>query len=133
MVLKRLSGRATAWLWTALAVIVAIEFIFAAVQKLAGAGTALQPFRELDWPLWTAYVIAVGEIVGSIALIIPSTRMLGGLLLTTIMVGAASANIINGHPEYLWLNVLLAAASLVLAWQGLNRRRHRNFAPLIGA
>lgn len=124
MARNRLWSRVGAWLWTVFAVIVAIEFIIAAVQKLVGTTPALQPFYELGWPLWTASLTAIGEIIGSVALIIPATRIFGGLLLTTIMIGAAAANIANGHPEYLWLNLLLIAASLALAWHSM-RRRHR--------
>lgn len=124
MATSKLRNRATPWLWTALAVVVALAFIRAGVQKLVSDPYALEPFDEFGWPLWLAYLTAVGEIVGAIAVIIPATRVLGGLLLTAIMIGAAFTNIVNGHPDYLWVNAALAAGSLLLVWQG-QRRRNR--------
>lgn len=115
------------WLWTALAVVIAFQFVSPAVQKLIGIPSALEPFAEFGWPLWFAYLTSVGEIVGSIALIIPVTRTLGGLLLTVIMIGAAFTNVVNGHPDYLWLNAVLIAGSLLLAWQG--RKHLRRYWP----
>lgn len=110
------------WLWFVLALVVAFGFLRPAVEKLAGAPSALEPFVEFGWPLWTAYLTAVGEIVGSVALIIPVTRTYGGLLLTLIMIGAGATNIANGHPDYLWVNAALLTGSLLLAWQGRPRR-----------
>lgn len=106
-----------AWLWTILAVGIAVEFGINAVQKLAGTPSALAPFVEFGWPHWLAILTALGEIVGSLALIVPLTRTAGGILLTLIMVGAAFTNIANGHPDYVWLNAVLIAGSLLLAWQ----------------
>ena len=114
---------ATPWLWTALAVGIAVFFIRAAWEKLVGVPSALAPFSEFGWPLWMANATALAEILGAVALVIPRVRHLGGLLLTAIMVGAAFTNIANGHPDYLWVNALLACGSLLLAWQGQRQRR----------
>ncbi len=117
------------WLWTVLAVIVAWIFIDAAVDKLVGEPAALKPFEEIGMPIWMAYLTGIGEIVAAIALVIPFTRLWGGLLLTFIMIGAGVVNLLNGHPDYLPLNAGLIVASLALAWQGLHSawvpRRHR--------
>lgn len=116
------------WLWTVLALIVAWIFINAAVDKLVGESAALKPFEEIGLPLWMAWLTAVGEIVASVALVIPVTRLFGGLLLSAIMVGAATVNLLNGHPDYVWVNIALIIGPLALAWQGrryvrLPRRR----------
>lgn len=110
-------------LWTVLAVIVAAVILRAAIQKLMGVPAALEPFQEFGWPTWTIYLTAAGEIVGSIALIIPRTRPFGGLLLTLIMIGAAFTNFANGHPEYVILNAVLIAGSLLLVWQSRENLR----------
>lgn len=109
------------WLWAGLALIVAAVFIRAALQKLLGQPAALEPFQEFGLPPWTVYLTAVAEIAGSIALIVPRTRLHGGLLLAAVMIGAGVTNVANGHPEFLWLNAALLTCSLLLAWQG---RRH---------
>lgn len=106
------------WLWMALAVIIALQFFTPAIQKLMGDPAELAPFDEMGWPLWTAWLVAIGEILGAIALIVPVTRALGGLLLSGIMVGAAFVNIANGYPSYVWLNAVLIVGSLLLVWQG---------------
>lgn len=111
------------WLWMALAVVIAFQFFTPAIQKLMGVPAALAPFDEMGWPLWTAWLTAIVEILGAVALIIPVTRALGGLLLSGIMVGAAFVNIANGHPSYVWLNAVLIVGSLLLVWQSRERMR----------
>lgn len=117
--------RVAPWLWTAVAIVVAFFYVRAAWEKLVDLPSALAPFIEFGWPLWMANVTALGEIVGSVALIVPKSRHLGGLLLTAIMIGAAFTNIANGHPDYVWVNALLIAGSLSLAYQGQRQRRKR--------
>lgn len=110
--------KAKFWLWMALAVIISYQFLNPAIQKLMGVPAALAPFEDFGWPLWIALLTSVGEILGAIALIIPLTRTLGGLLLTVIMIGAAFTNFANGDTGYIWVNAVLIAGSLLLAWQG---------------
>lgn len=105
-------------LWTLLAVIVAVVIVRVAVQKFMGVPAALEPFQEFGWPTWTIYVTGIGEIVGSIALIIPRTRPFGGILLILIMLGAAFTNFANGHPDYVPINAFLIVGSALLVWQG---------------
>lgn len=111
------------WLWMALAVVIALQFFTPAIQKLMGVPAALAPFDEIGWPLWTAWLTAIVEILGAVALIMPVTRALGGLLLSGIMVGAAFVNIVNGHPSYVWLNAVLIVGSLLLVWQSREHMR----------
>lgn len=106
-------------LWLLVAAAVAAVIIPAAIQKLLNIPEALRPFEEFGWPIWTAYLTACAELVGSIALFIPPVRSLGGLLLTAVMIGAAATNLANGHPDYVPLNLILIAGSLLLVWQGL--------------
>ena len=110
--------RVLPWLWTALALVVAWILFDAAVDKLAREPAALKPFEEIGMPIWMAYLTAIGEIVGALALVMPFTRLYGGLLLTSIMVGAALVNLLNGHPDYVPMNLGLIVGSLALAWQG---------------
>jgi len=106
------------WLWTVLALIVAWILINAAVDKLLLEPAALKPFDEIGMPIWMAYLTAIGEIAGAVALVLPFTRLYGGLLLTFIMIGAAVVNLLNGHPDYVPMNIGLIVGSLSLAWQG---------------
>lgn len=110
--------RVLPWLWTALALAVAWILFDAAVDKLAREPAALKPFEEIGMPLWMAWLTAIGEIVGALALVVPFTRLYGGLLLTLIMTGAATVNLLNGHPDYVPMNLALIAGLLALAWQG---------------
>ncbi len=111
-------SRVLPWLWTLLALIVAWIFFNAAVDKLLLEPAALKPFEEIGMPLWMAYLTSVGEIAGAVALVVPFTRLYGGLLLAAIMIGAAVVNLLNGHPDYVPLNAALIVGSLTLAWQG---------------
>ena len=110
--------RVLPWLWTVVALIIAWVLVDAAVDKLLGDPAALKPFEEAGIPIWLAYLTSVGEIVGAIFLVIVYTRLYAGLLVTVIMFGAAVVNLLNGHPDYLPINVALIVGSLVLAWQG---------------
>ncbi len=109
------------WLSAVLALLVALIFIDAAVDKLVGEPAALKPFAEIGMPPWMAYLTAVGEIAGALALVLPFTRFYGGLLLSFIMIGAAVVNLLNGHPDYVPMNAALIVGSSALAWQGLAR------------
>lgn len=122
---ERSRGRRTvvSVLWTLLAVIVAAVIVRVAIQKFMGVPAALEPFEEFGWPTWTIYLTGIGEIVGSIALIIPRTRPFGGILLILIMLGAAFTNFANGHPDYVPLNALLIAGSGLLVWQSRQQLR----------
>lgn len=105
-------------LWTLLSLLVAWILFDAALDKLTGEPAALKPFDEIGIPVWMAYLTAIGEIIGALALVIPFTRLYGGLLLTLIMVGAALVNLLNGHPDYVPMNLGLIIGTLALAWEG---------------
>ena len=105
--------------WGAHILALAVAFMFAreGIQKLLGDAEALAPFTEFGWPMWFAYSIGVVEVVGAVLLIVPKTRIISALVLAAVMVGAAFTNIANGHPDYIWLNIVLFVALLLLAWQ----------------
>lgn len=110
--------RVLPWLWTGLALLVGWILFNAAVDKLLREPAALTPFDEVGLPVAVAYLTAIGEIVGAVALVIPFTRLYGGILLSIIMVGAVVVNLLNGNPDYVPMNVGLIIGSLALAWQG---------------
>lgn len=113
----RLRQKLWPWLGHVLAVVVATEFFKEASRKLLGSSASLAPFIEFGWPVWFANTVASTEVVGSVLLIVPKTRMVGALLLAGVMLGAAVTNLANGHSDYVWLNVLLIVATLLLAFQ----------------
>lgn len=114
----RYVGRAWQWFCHLLALVVAVEFVQVAIHKLIGDSGALAPFIEFGWPIWLASVTAIGELIGSFLLLVPRSRVIGALLLAGVMVGATITNLANGHPDYVWLNILLLAATFLLVWQG---------------
>lgn len=119
-----LSRRQKVWQWFChlLALAVAIEFVTAAIQKFLGSPAAIAPFAEFGWPIWFAYVIAVVEVLGAFLLLLPKSRVIGALLLAVVMIGATIINLANGHPDYVWLNALLFAATSLLALQRARSR-----------
>ena len=104
------------------AILTAAVFLKYGFDKFAGSPAALAPFEEFGWPRWTIYATAVAEIAGAVGVLVPRARMLAGAGLALLMVGAGFTNLANGHPEYLWLNVVMCAAALFLAWDRLRRR-----------
>lgn len=123
-----LSRKQKVWRWFShvLALAVAAEFIKEAFQKFAGAPAALAPFLEFGWPVWFVYVIAVTEVLAALLLVVPGSRVFGALLLAGVMLGAVFTNLVNGHPDFVWLNLLLLAATGFLMWQSARFKAQRS-------
>jgi uncharacterized membrane protein YphA (DoxX/SURF4 family) len=103
-------------LW-ALSVMVAAIFFIAGLQKLLGMEPiGLEAAAMASFPQWLRIVVAVFEIIGAIALLIPATASTAGLGLAILMVPATITQLVTGEPG-VWVPVLLAAILLVIAWR----------------
>lgn len=107
---------------------IAVVFVRAAVGKFLGNPDELAPFVEFGWPMWMVPAVGIAEVAGSIALVLPPTRRIGALLLLAVMCGAAATNIANGHPDFVWLNVVLGIGALAVGVIDhlVRRRRSRH-------
>jgi uncharacterized membrane protein YphA (DoxX/SURF4 family) len=84
--------RLTYLLW-ALRILIAALFLFAGFAKLNGQEMMVQEFGLLPVGQWFRYLTGVIEIVGAVALLIPSFSGLGALVLLAVDVGAFIAQV----------------------------------------
>lgn len=117
---SRRQGRAAnVALWVA-QVIAAVAFLMAATMKLTGVAPAVAAFDAIGFGDWFRYLMAVLEIAGAVALLIPVLSGLAGLAFVGLMVGAIATHlfVVGGGAAPLVVYLLLAA---VIAW-GRRRR-----------
>ncbi|MGS1006074.1 DoxX family protein [Achromobacter anxifer] len=108
--------RTSKYLSRGLRILAAVVFLAAGAAKLAGAPAMVQPFEQLGIGQWFRILTGIVELIGGIAVLIPATVFLGGLLLSATMIGALLAHsfVIEGSPVPALALLLLTAA---IAWQ----------------
>lgn len=116
----RRQGRAANIALWATQVVAAIAFLMAAAMKLTGAAPAMAAFDAIGLGDWFRYLMAVLEIAGAVALLIPVLSGLAGLAFVGLMVGAIATHlfVIGEGAAPLVVYVVLAA---VIAWGRRNR------------
>lgn len=86
----------------------------------------LEAVREasvrLGQPESLAYTIGAVEAVCLLLYVVPRTAVLGAVLLTGFLGGAAAVNLSTGQPA---VNTVFAVGLGVLVWVGLGLRDHR--------
>lgn len=96
-------------LW-ALRLLMAALFLFAGFAKLSGQEMMVQEFGLLPVGQWFRYLTGVIEILGAIALLIPSYSGLGALALLVVDVGAFFAQVGFIHSD--WVHTIVIGAIL---------------------
>ncbi|HEY9271559.1 MULTISPECIES: DoxX family protein [Achromobacter] len=98
-----------------LRLLAAVVFLAAAAAKLSGAPEMVQAFDHIGVGQWFRVVTGLVEVAGGIAVLIPATVFLGGLLLSATMIGAVLAHsfVIEGSPVPAIVLLLVSAA---IAW-----------------
>lgn len=100
-------------LWSVKAVL-ALVFIAAGSMKLYGTPAMVQTFEQIGFGQWFRYLTGVLELVGAVAILIPAIAGFGGLLLSSIMVGATLTHLL-GVPGSLPFAIALFALSALVA------------------
>ena len=103
--------------------LVAALFLFAAFAKLSGQTMMVEEFDTVGLGQWFRYLTAVLELLGAIALLVPSTSALGAILLLAVDVGAFVAQVEVLHKD--WIHTIVIGAVLV-ALIYLHRQQLRN-------
>ena len=75
-----------AWI---LQVLAALAFIGSGANKFAHLADTVKGFSGMGFPEWFVYLIAGGEVLGGIGLLVPRFTRLAAVCLMPIMVGAA--------------------------------------------
>ena len=86
-------------LWT-LQILAAATFFLAGGSKLAGVAPMVEMFDKIGLGQWFRYLTGGLEVTGAILLLIPTTVVLGGVLLVMTMVGAIATHlfVLGGSP-----------------------------------
>lgn len=90
--------------------LLALMFLATGISKLIQAETQLNDFES--WGYSSGFMIGIGilEILGAIGLLVPRTRFLAVLGLSTIMLGAIATHMINSQ----YLQALLPLLLIIL-------------------
>src|SRR5438094_8968876 len=86
-------------LWI-LQILAAATFFLAGGSKLSGVAPMVEMFDKIGLGQWFRYLTGGLEVTGAILLLIPTTEVLGGVLLVMTMVGAIATHlfILGGSP-----------------------------------
>lgn len=98
-----------------LRILAAAAFLAAGSAKLAGVPMMVAIFDHIGIGQWFRVVTGLVEVIGAIALLLPATAGIGGLLLATTMVFAALTHlfVIGGSPVPA---IVLFAITATVAW-----------------
>ncbi|MEP6503108.1 MAG: DoxX family protein [Betaproteobacteria bacterium] len=120
------SGRFTRGLSWTLRIFAAAAFLAAGAAKLAGVPMMIEVFDHIGIGQWFRIVTGLIEIVGAIALLLPTTFAFSGALLAAMMFVATGVHlfVIGGSPVPA---IVLMGVTATIAW--LNRER---FASVLG-
>ena len=112
------SGR-TMWAGRTISVLASLVFLMSAVMKLVGGPALQQGMAHLGIPLSLTVGLAILEMSCVVVYLIPTTAVLGAILLTGYIGGAICAHLRVGDP------FLVQIALGVLVWLGLYLRENR--------
>ena len=94
-------------LWV-LRVVVAALFLSAASMKLTSQPMMVQEFGMVGLGQWFLYFTGVLEVVGAVAILIPSVSVLGAVLVLAIDAGAFVAQVAAIHSD--WIHTIVIGA-----------------------
>jgi hypothetical protein len=102
------------WAGRIISAIPVLLMVFSAVMKLVKAAPVVQGMPRYGYPESQIVIIGVLELFSCIIYSIPSTAVLGAILMTGYLGGATATNVRVGDPSYI-VTILLG----VFVWGGL--------------
>ena len=113
-VVSKSSGGVRVWTVRSLRILLALVFLAAGGAKLASVPAMVQIFDTLGFGQWFRYVTGVVEIVGAVALLIPSYAALGAAWLGITMFFGTLAHLFILHTSPAPALVLLALGAMIV-------------------
>ena len=104
------------WAGRILSLLPALLLIFSAVMKLTKAAPVMQGFAQFGYQESVIVGLGIAELACTILYLVPRTAVLGAILLTGYLGGAAATHLRIGDPYF--IPILLG----VLVWGGLYLR-----------
>jgi putative oxidoreductase len=123
-VVSKSSGGVQVWTARSLRILLALAFLAAGGAKLASVPAMVQIFDTLGFGQWFRYLTGVVEIVGAVALLIPSYATLGAAWLGITMFFGTLAHLFILHTSPAPALVLLALSAVIVT---LERSQLREF------
>jgi uncharacterized membrane protein len=122
------SGRITRGLSWTLRIVAAAAFLAAGAAKLAGVPMMVEVFDHIGIGQWFRLVTGAIEVLGAIALLLPTTFAFSAALLAAMMLVATGVHlfVIGGSPVPA---IALMAVTATVAW--LNRERFESVLGLL--
>jgi DoxX-like family len=113
------------WLWTGrvLRAVVILFMLFDGVIHLSKIPAVTDAFAQMGYSLGVITPLSIIELLCVILYIIPSTSILGAILLTGYLGGAVDSNVHAGSP--LFSAILFPVYVAILLWGGLYLRDSR--------
>src|SRR5688572_9758483 len=113
------SSKAMIWIGRVISAIPVVMLTMSAVFKFARPPMVLEGMTHLGWPESVLLALGIVELGCVIIYLIPQTAVLGAILLTGYLGGAAATHVRIGEP---WLGPVIFGA---LVWLGLFLRDAR--------
>lgn len=109
----------TMWVGRAISVLASLVFLMSGVMKLVGGPALEEGMAHLGIPLRLSVPLGILEISCVVVYLIPTTAVLGAILMTGYVGGAICTHLRVGDPFY--VQIVLG----VLVWLGLYLRESR--------
>ena len=100
-------------------IVIAALFLFAAIMKLAGTQMEIDVFNTVGLGQWFRYATGLMEIVGAVAVLVPTVSAFGAVLLLIVDIGAFIAQATSLHMD--WIHPIVIG--VILAWLVFIQRR----------
>ena len=102
------------WTGRAVSVLVVLFMLFAAIVKLFPSPEMIQGFLQYGYPGSLVVIVGVIELICTLVYLLPSTRVLGAILLTGALGGATATNV--RLEQATWIMPVVLG---MLVWLGL--------------
>jgi putative oxidoreductase len=103
-------------IWALRAALAAL-FLFAAIMKLTGQPMMVQEFDAVGLGQWFRYLTGAIELVGGVAILIPSLSVFGALVVLVVDIGAFFAQAFTLHMDVVHTIVIAIAIGALLYLQ----------------
>jgi len=98
--------------------LLALIFMLAGTAQLISADIVVERFQVWGYPVSLVPVIGLIELIGALALLVPSVASLGAIGLGLVMVGAVVTHVAFGSPPFA---IVPLALLMALAWVAYQR------------
>jgi len=116
------NSKGRVWTSRIIAGVVVLFLLFDAVIHIAKIPPVVEAFQQLGYPLSTAVALGVVEIICVVLYVVPTTSVLGAILLTGYLGGATATQLRVGAPAF---PLLFPAILGALLWTALVLRDNR--------